>query len=58
MRLAWRQPCLEVKFLALLNSGAITQLSLADLQKSGVDTSLVIFDDTLPDAEVSDFFGG
>jgi sugar/nucleoside kinase (ribokinase family) len=42
---------LEVKFLAMLNSGAITQLLLADLQKSGVDTSLVIFDDTLPDAK-------
>ena len=42
---------LEVKFLAMLNSGAITQLLLADLQKSGVDTSLVLFDDTLPDAK-------
>ncbi|NBU65734.1 MAG: carbohydrate kinase family protein, partial [Chloroflexia bacterium] len=49
---------LEVKFLAMLNSGAISQLLLADLQKSGVDTSLVIFDDSLPDAKCLIFLVG
>ena len=49
---------LDVKFLAMLNSGAITQLLLADLQKSGVDTSLVVFDDTLPDAKCMIFLVG
>jgi len=42
---------MEVKFLAMLNSGAITQRLLADLQQRGIDTSLVIFDETLPDAK-------
>ncbi len=42
---------MEVKFLAMLNRGAITQLLLQDLQQRGIDTSLVVFDDTLPDAK-------
>jgi sugar/nucleoside kinase (ribokinase family) len=42
---------MEVKFLAMLNSGAITQLLLADLQQRGIDTSLMIYDETLPDAK-------
>ena len=42
---------MEVKFMAMLNSGAITQLLLADLQQRGIDTSLVIYDETLPDAK-------
>lgn len=42
---------MEVKFLAMLNSGAITQHLLVDLQKRGIDTSLVIYDETLPDAK-------
>lgn len=42
---------MQVKFLAMLNRGAITQLLLADLQQRGIDTSLVSFDDTLPDAK-------
>ncbi len=42
---------MEVKFMAKLNSGAITQLLLADLQQRGIDTSLVIYDETLPDAK-------
>lgn len=49
---------LEVKFLALLNRGAITQLLLADLQTYGIDTSLVLFDDTLPDAKCMIFLVG
>lgn len=42
---------MQVKFLALLNSGAITQFLLADLHQRGIDTALVIFDETLPDAK-------
>lgn len=42
---------MEVKFLAMLNSGAITQHLLADLHQRGIDTSLVMFDETLPDAK-------
>ena len=42
---------MDVKFMAMLNSGAITQLLLADLQQRGIDTSLVIYDETLPDAK-------
>lgn len=49
---------MEVKFLAMLNSGAITQLLLADLQQRGIDTSLVIFDETLPDAKCMIFLVG
>ena len=42
---------MEVKFLAMLNSGTITQHLLADLHQRGIDTSLVMFDETLPDAK-------
>jgi len=42
---------MQVKFLAMLNSGAITQQLLVDLQQRGIDTSLVMFDETLPDAK-------
>ena len=42
---------MQVKFLAMLNSGAVTQQLLADLYQRGIDTSLVIFDETLPDAK-------
>ncbi len=42
---------MQVKFLAMLNSGAITQQLLADLHQRGIDTSLVMFDETLPDAK-------
>ena len=49
---------MPVKFLGALNRGAITQFLLADLEKSGVDTSLVVFDDTLPDAKCMIFLVG
>ena len=49
---------MQVKFLAALNRGAITQFLLADLEKSGVDTSLVVFDDSLPDAKCMIFLVG
>jgi sugar/nucleoside kinase (ribokinase family) len=49
---------MRVRFMSLLNRGAITQLLLADLQKSGVDTTLVSYDDTLPDAKTMIFLVG
>ena len=49
---------MQVKFLAALNRGAITQFLLADLEKIGVDTSLVVFDDSLPDAKCMIFLVG
>ncbi|MBP0724144.1 carbohydrate kinase family protein [Bacillus sp. RG28] len=41
----------SVYFLSLLNGGEITQSLLADLQKQGIDTSYVLYDDSLPDAK-------
>lgn len=49
---------MNVKFLAALNSGAITQFLLEDLEKSGVDTSLVVFDDNLADSKTMIFLVG
>jgi sugar/nucleoside kinase (ribokinase family) len=49
---------MPVRFLAALNRGAITQLLLSDLQHNGVDTSLVVYDDTLPDAKTMIFLVG
>lgn len=49
---------MDVKFLAALNRGAITQVLLRDLEQSGVDTSLVVFDDALPDAKTLIFLVG
>lgn len=46
---------MEVRFLAMLNRGAITQFLLRDLEQSGVDTSLVVFDDSLPDSKTMIF---
>ncbi|HEY9088778.1 MAG TPA: carbohydrate kinase family protein [Anaerolineaceae bacterium] len=46
---------LNVKFLAMLNSGPVTRFLLEDLEKSGVDTSMVIFDDRLPDSKTMIF---
>ncbi len=42
---------MQVKFLAALNSGPISRFLLDDLEKSGVDTSMVVFDDSLPDSK-------
>ncbi len=39
------------RFLGVLNSGAISRMLLDNLEESGVDTSLVVFDDTLPDSK-------
>ncbi len=49
---------MNVKFMAALNSGAITQFLLDDLNKSGVDTSLVVFDDNLADSKNMIFLVG
>jgi sugar/nucleoside kinase (ribokinase family) len=49
---------MNVKFLAALNSGAITQFLLQDLNRSGVDTSLVVFDDALADSKTMIFLVG
>jgi len=46
---------MNVKFMAALNSGSITQYLLDDLKKSGVDTSLVVFDDRLADSKTMIF---
>ena len=49
---------MKVKFLSALNSGAITRYLLDDLEKSGVDTSLVILDDSLADSKTMIFLVG
>jgi sugar/nucleoside kinase (ribokinase family) len=49
---------MPVKFLGALNRGAITQFLLADLEKSGVDTTLVVYDDTLADSKTMIFLVG
>lgn len=41
----------ETRFCSLLNSGAVSQTLLKNLQQSGLDTSLVLFDDSLPDSK-------
>jgi sugar/nucleoside kinase (ribokinase family) len=46
---------LNVKFVAALNSGAISGYLLEDLEKSGVDTSLVVFDERLADSKTMIF---
>ena len=46
---------MNVKFVSALNSGAITRHLLDDLENSGVDTSLVIFDDSLADSKTMIF---
>lgn len=49
---------LDVRFLAALNRGAISQFLVADLQQAGVDTSLVVYEDALPDAKTMIFLVG
>ena len=49
---------MNVKFMAALNSGSITKYLLEDLEKSGVDTSLVVFDDHLADSKTMIFLVG
>ena len=49
---------MNVKFLAALNSGSITRYLLDDLEKSDVDTSLVVFDESLADSKTMIFLIG
>jgi sugar/nucleoside kinase (ribokinase family) len=46
---------MNVKFVSALNRGSITSLLLDDLEKSGVDTSLVVYDDKLADSKTMIF---
>ncbi|MEA4912770.1 MAG: carbohydrate kinase family protein [Oscillospiraceae bacterium] len=45
-------------FSSILNRGPVSRFLLEDLEKSGVDTSLVFFDDTLADSKVMIFMTG
>jgi len=49
---------MNVKFVSALNSGAITRLLLDDLEKSGVDTSHVVYNDKLADSKTMIFLVG
>jgi sugar/nucleoside kinase (ribokinase family) len=49
---------MNVKFVSMLNSGPISRFLLEDLEKSGVDTSLVVFNDILPDSKTMIFLVG
>ena len=40
-----------VRFMGVLNRGAVSQRLLENLEQSGVDTSLMLFDDALPDSK-------
>ena len=48
----------DVSFIAALNSGAVTQLLLRDLETYGIDTSYVSFDESLPDSKTMIFMLG
>lgn len=45
----------EVKFCTVLKHSPITEFLLQDLEKSGVDVSMTIYDDTLPDSKTMIF---
>lgn len=49
---------MNVKFVSTLNRGAITRYLLDDLEKSGVDTSLVVYNDRLADSKTMIFLVG
>jgi sugar/nucleoside kinase (ribokinase family) len=49
---------MNVKFVSALNRGAITRFLLDDLENSGVDTSLVVFNDHLADSKTMIFLIG
>jgi sugar/nucleoside kinase (ribokinase family) len=49
---------MNVKFVSILNSSSISRYLLDDLEKSGVDTSLVVFNDNLPDSKTMIFLVG
>jgi sugar/nucleoside kinase (ribokinase family) len=41
----------SVRFMGVLNRGAVSQRLLENLEQSGVDTGLMLFDDALPDSK-------
>ncbi len=49
---------MNVKFASVLNSGAISKFLLDDLNRAGVDTSLVLTDDSLADSKTMIFLVG
>lgn len=49
---------MKTYFASILNRGPVTDFLLDDLQKSGVDTSMVVFDETLADSKVMIFMTG
>lgn len=49
---------LDVKFISALNRGSITRFLLDDLNQSGVDTSMVVYDDNLADSKTMIFLVG
>jgi sugar/nucleoside kinase (ribokinase family) len=49
---------MSVKFVSALNRGPITRYLLGDLEKSGVDTSLVVYNDALADSKTMIFLVG
>ncbi len=49
---------LDVRFVSALNRGSITQTLLADLNQSGVDTSMIAYDDSLADSKTMIFLVG
>lgn len=40
----------SVRFMGILNRGAVSQMLIENLEQSGVDTSLMLYDDSLPDS--------
>ena len=48
----------QVKFCTVLRHSPITELLLKDLEASGVDVSMTIYDDTLPDSKTMIFLCG
>lgn len=48
----------DTLFWTMMNSGAVSKRLLEDLEKQGIDTSLSIVDDTLPDSKTMIFLVG
>ena len=48
----------DTLFCTALNSSAVTQFLLKDLNKAGVDTSMTVYDDSLPDSKTMIFLIG
>ena len=48
----------DTMFLTVLNSGPVSMRLLRDLEDRGIDTSLTVFDDSLPDSKTMIFLVG